>query len=111
MRDRVLSADAASGSEIWLTAGRGVARSSEITMAGLIHTVTYILTIGEIRRDVNEASHAIEIPVAPPTRTPHIAWIDAGLQALAAGGPDSVRIEALAKSLGVTRGGFYGHFA
>jgi AcrR family transcriptional regulator len=49
--------------------------------------------------------------VAPPTRTPRTAWIDAGLQALAAGGPDSVRIEALAKSLGVTRGGFYGHFA
>jgi AcrR family transcriptional regulator len=48
--------------------------------------------------------------VAPPTRTPRTTWITAGLQALAAGGPDAVRIEALAKSLGVTRGSFYGHF-
>ena len=48
--------------------------------------------------------------MAPPTRTPRATWIQAGLQALAAGGPDAVRIEPLAKSLGVTRGGFYGHF-
>jgi AcrR family transcriptional regulator len=48
--------------------------------------------------------------MAPPTRTPRATWIEAGLQALAAGGPDAVRIEPLAKSLGVTRGGFYGHF-
>jgi AcrR family transcriptional regulator len=48
--------------------------------------------------------------MAPPTRTARATWIDAGLRALAAGGPDAVRIELLAKSLGVTRGGFYGHF-
>jgi AcrR family transcriptional regulator len=48
--------------------------------------------------------------MAPPVRTPRSTWIDAGLKALAAGGPDAVRIEPLAKSLGVTRGGFYGHF-
>lgn len=48
--------------------------------------------------------------MAPPTRTPRTAWIEAGLQALAAGGPEAVRIEPLAKALGVTRGGFYGHF-
>jgi len=48
--------------------------------------------------------------VAPPTRTPRAAWTEAGLQALAAGGPDGVRIEPLAKSLGVTRGSFYGQF-
>jgi AcrR family transcriptional regulator len=29
---------------------------------------------------------------------------------LAAGGPDAVRVEALAESLGVTKGGFYGQF-
>lgn len=29
---------------------------------------------------------------------------------LADGGPEPVRIEALAKSLGVSKGGFYGHF-
>ena len=49
--------------------------------------------------------------MAPPTRTPRTTWIDAGLEALAAGGPDAVRIDALAKALGVTRGGFYWHFA
>ena len=33
-----------------------------------------------------------------------------GLRALAAGGPGAVRVDALAKTLGVTRGGFYWHF-
>jgi AcrR family transcriptional regulator len=36
--------------------------------------------------------------------------VDEGLRALARGGPDAVRIDVLAKSLGVTRGGFYWHF-
>jgi AcrR family transcriptional regulator len=45
------------------------------------------------------------------TRTPRDRWIEAGLAALAAGGPDAVRVEALAKQLGVTKGGFYGFFA
>ena len=49
--------------------------------------------------------------MAPPTRTPRTKWIEMGLQALAAGGPDAVRVELLAKTLGVTRGGFYWHFA
>ncbi|MBL1097280.1 TetR/AcrR family transcriptional regulator [Streptomyces coffeae] len=44
-------------------------------------------------------------------RTPRGKWIETGLRALADGGPDAVRIEALAKSLGVTKGGFYGYFA
>jgi AcrR family transcriptional regulator len=48
--------------------------------------------------------------MAPPTRTSRATWIDAGLRALAGGGPDAVRVESLAKSLGVTRGGFYGQF-
>jgi AcrR family transcriptional regulator len=45
------------------------------------------------------------------TRTPRGSWIDEGLRALAAGGPDAVRIESLARALGVTKGGFYWHFA
>lgn len=45
------------------------------------------------------------------TRTPRSAWIGEGLKALAAGGPDAVRVEALARALGVTKGGFYWHFA
>jgi AcrR family transcriptional regulator len=44
------------------------------------------------------------------TRTPRSAWIDEGLRALAAGGPDAVRIQPLARALGVTKGGFYWHF-
>jgi AcrR family transcriptional regulator len=48
--------------------------------------------------------------MSAPTRTPRRRWIDEGLRALAAGGPDVVRIEPLAKALGVTRGGFYWHF-
>jgi AcrR family transcriptional regulator len=44
------------------------------------------------------------------TRTPRSQWIDEGLKALAAGGPDAVRVDVLAKTLGVTRGGFYWHF-
>ena len=44
------------------------------------------------------------------TRTPRSSWIDEGLRALAAGGPDAVRIEPLAQALGVTKGGFYWHF-
>jgi AcrR family transcriptional regulator len=48
--------------------------------------------------------------MAAPVRTPRSSWIDAGLRALAAGGPDAVRIEPLAHALGVTRGGFYWHF-
>ncbi|MFG2871451.1 TetR/AcrR family transcriptional regulator [Streptomyces sp. NPDC048338] len=45
------------------------------------------------------------------TRTPRGRWIEEGLRALAAGGPEAVRIEPLAQSLGVTKGGFYGYFA
>ncbi|MGG8407987.1 TetR/AcrR family transcriptional regulator [Streptomyces sp. 12297] len=44
------------------------------------------------------------------TRTPRDRWIEAGLRALADGGPDAVRIEVLAQALGVTKGGFYGYF-
>jgi AcrR family transcriptional regulator len=46
-----------------------------------------------------------------PVRTPRTSWIDAGLRALAAGGPEAVRVEALAQAIGVTKGGFYHHFA
>src|SRR4028118_1962929 len=44
-------------------------------------------------------------------RTPRDRWVEQGLRALAAGGPDAVRAEALAKEPGVTKGGFYGAFA
>ncbi|MGW2558605.1 TetR/AcrR family transcriptional regulator [Streptomyces sp. NPDC001514] len=49
-----------------------------------------------------------QIPAVP--RTPRGRWIEAGLEALAQGGPDAVRVETLAAELGVTKGGFYGYF-
>ncbi|MFC8797343.1 TetR/AcrR family transcriptional regulator [Promicromonospora sp. NPDC057138] len=52
-----------------------------------------------------------EVAVMGALRTPRDAWVEAGLRALAGGGTDAVRVEALAKSLGVTKGGFYGYFA
>lgn len=44
------------------------------------------------------------------TLTSRERWVDAGLEALARGGLDSVRVEVLAANLGVTKGGFYGYF-
>jgi AcrR family transcriptional regulator len=49
------------------------------------------------------------MPVAN-VRTPRAAWIEAALRPLAEGGPDAVRVESLAASLGVSKGGFYWHF-
>jgi AcrR family transcriptional regulator len=48
--------------------------------------------------------------MARPTLTPPAKWIEEGLRALAIGGPDAIRVEALARALGVTKGGFYNHF-
>lgn len=45
------------------------------------------------------------------TRTTRERWIEEGLRVLADGGPGAVRVEVLAKRLGVTKGGFYGSFA
>jgi len=44
------------------------------------------------------------------TRTPRGKWIEEGLRALSAGGPEAVRIESLAQALGVSKGGFYWYF-
>jgi len=46
---------------------------------------------------------------ARPRLTPS-DWIMAGFRALVAGGPEAVRIEALARDLGATKGSFYWHF-
>ena len=44
-------------------------------------------------------------------RTPRSSWITQGLEVLAAGGVDAVRVEPIAARLGVTKGGFYGYFS
>lgn len=44
------------------------------------------------------------------TQTPRTSWIEEGLRALGGGGPEAVRIEPLARALGVSKGGFYWHF-
>jgi AcrR family transcriptional regulator len=38
------------------------------------------------------------------------AWLDAALVALAEGGVEAVKVEPLARALGVTKGSFYWHF-
>lgn len=43
-------------------------------------------------------------------RTPPGAWIEQGLRTLGEGGPDAVRVEVLARELGVTKGSFYWSF-
>lgn len=45
-----------------------------------------------------------------PTSLDAEAWVEAAFDALAEGGIDAVRVEPLAKRLGVTRGSFYWHF-
>jgi len=75
-----------------------------------IDTVVYgCRPVNHLQRFQFRAS-AIEETMAAPTRTPRTSWIDEGLRALAAGGPEAVRIEPLAQKLGVTKGGFYWHY-
>ena len=47
----------------------------------------------------------------PQQRTTREEWIAEGMRSLASGGVDAVRVEAIARTLGVTKGGFYGCFA
>ncbi|MEJ0076372.1 MAG: TetR family transcriptional regulator [Alphaproteobacteria bacterium] len=46
-----------------------------------------------------------------PARLDAEAWVTAAFDALAEGGVDAVRVEPLAKALGITKGSFYWHFA
>jgi AcrR family transcriptional regulator len=45
-----------------------------------------------------------------PTRLQRQDWIDAALERLAESGVEAVRVELLARDLGVTKGSFYWHF-
>jgi len=64
-----------------------------------------------ISGSVNTEPNALGGAMAPPTRTPRNSWIEEGLRALGRGGPEAVRIESLAQTLGVSKGGFYWHFS
>jgi len=77
---------------------------------GSIHTVVYGCKLAIRCGAVNSVPDRYRNAMSAPTRTPRGSWIAEGLRALAAGGPDAVRIEPLARALGVTRGGFYWHF-
>lgn len=52
------------------------------------------------------------MPRKAPQREPlnREAWEEAALAAIAAGGPEAVAVEPLARRLGVTKGSFYWHF-
>lgn len=57
---------------------------------------------------VNTLAYSRRVAV---TKTPPEAWVNAAFGALASGGPDAIRVEALAASLGVSKGGFYWHYS
>lgn len=46
----------------------------------------------------------------PKNNLNKISWLEAGFQMLAEGGIDSVRVDRIAKKIGLTRGSFYWHF-
>lgn len=50
------------------------------------------------------------MPSIEKARVSKSDWLEAGLTALAKGGERSVRVDVLAKQLGVARSGFYWHF-
>lgn len=64
----------------------------------MMHTVAYALS----------ATQGDMMPA--PSKTTRSDWIEAALRALAHGGPDAIRVETIAASMDVTKGGFYGHF-
>ena len=49
-------------------------------------------------------------PVAARVKRTPTDWVLAGFQALLSGGPDAIRVEALARGLRATKGSFYWHF-
>lgn len=53
------------------------------------------------------------MPSSPPrsARTSREQWVDAASRAFRADGLDAVRVEPVARALGVTKGSFYWHFA
>ena len=50
------------------------------------------------------------VPAKPRTQLDRIGWIEGAFEALAEEGLPGMRVEALAKRFGVTKGSFYWHF-
>jgi AcrR family transcriptional regulator len=75
-----------------------------------MYTVAYSLRLADLYGYVYVVDSEVR-HIVGATRTPRERWIEEGLRVLATSGPDAVRIEALAKNLGVTKGGFYGFFS
>ncbi len=63
--------------------------------------------MGLILRFVNTVLYGLRMT----NRLNKLHWLEHGLRTLASTGPNALRAEHLAKSLGVTRGSFYWHFA
>lgn len=78
----------------------------QATLGPHLYTLTYVSVTVQIRHRIEDEVHTLGT-----VRTPQSRWVEAGLEALATGGVDAVRIEVLAKDLGVSKGGFYGFFA
>src|SRR5699024_10204424 len=80
--------------------------ASTLGMVDPFYTVAY-------RRDrtANIRDRTDRLAPMAQARTPRSSWITQGLEVLADGGVDAVRVEPIAAQLGVTKRGFYGYFA
>jgi AcrR family transcriptional regulator len=58
----------------------------------------------------SSAAGSTATPARESRRLDHAAWVEEALTILAEQGIDGVRVEILAKRLGVTKGSFYWHF-
>ena len=82
---------------------------SELHHSLFFHTVAYGRTVHERCPRVHTGAYA-RLSAMATAHTSRTRWVDEGLRALAAAGPDSIRVETIARELGVTKGGFYWHF-
>jgi AcrR family transcriptional regulator len=86
-----------------------VASSIEIVLLSIVDTVAYQAAAGlAIRYRI--AGETGLLTIATQTDARAEVWIAAGFAELARSGVEGVRVEVLAKNLGVTKGGFYRRF-
>lgn len=69
------------------------------------------MRVVKLRRERMAKTGKTAAKAAKQERLDAAAWITAALDVLAEGGVDGVRVEPLAKRMGVTKGSFYWHFA